>query len=89
MQQGKQPVLSNDVDLEELSGLTDSFSGADLAGLVRQASLQALRDSLQFESIPESEIDLSVNKRHFMLALQQLRPSVTSEVKNYHPHLHQ
>lgn len=81
LQQGKQPVLGNDVDLDELAALTDSFTGADLAGLVRQASLQALRDSLQFESTPESEIDLSVHKRHFMLALQQLRPSVTSEVK--------
>lgn len=66
--------------MEELAALTDSFTGADLAGLVRQASLQALRDSIRFEHTPENEIDLSVNKRHFMLALQQLRPSVTAEV---------
>lgn len=67
--------------MEELATRTDSFTGADLAGLVRQASLQALRDSLQFEATSEADIDLSVHKRHFMLALQQLRPSVTSEVK--------
>lgn len=80
-QHGKQPVLSNDVNLEEIAALTDSFTGADLAGLVRQASLQALRDSLQFEFVADTEIDLSVHKRHFMVALKQLRPSVTSEVK--------
>lgn len=81
LQQGKQPILSSDVELDELAALTDSFTGADLAGLVRQASLQALRESLQFDTIPETEIDLSVHKRHFMMALHQLRPSVTSEVK--------
>lgn len=86
MQQGKQPVLSSDVDLNELAALTDSFTGADLAGLVRQASLQALRDSLQFETTPENEIDLTVHKRHFILALQQLRPSVTSEVRTLSLH---
>lgn len=87
MQQGKQPVLSNDVDLDELAALSDSFTGADLAGLVRQASLQALRDSLQFGTTPEAELDLSVHKRHFMTALQQLRPSVTSEVKTTSTHI--
>lgn len=72
--------MSDDVVLEELAELTESFTGADLAGLVRQASLQALRDTLQFESTPESDIDLTVHKRHFKLALQNLRPSVSIEV---------
>lgn len=72
--------MDSDVNLEELAELTDSFTGADLAGLVRQASLQALRESLQVEATSESDIDLSVKKRHFMLALQHLRPSVTTEV---------
>ncbi|XP_031619973.1 nuclear valosin-containing protein-like isoform X2 [Contarinia nasturtii] len=79
--QGKQPVLAADVDLEELAELTDSFTGADLAGLVRQASLQALRDTLKIETTPESEIDLSVHKQHFLMALQNLRPSVSTEDK--------
>lgn len=83
LQQGKQPVLDTDVDLEELAQLTDSFTGADLAGLVRQASLQALRDSLKIETTAESEIDLSVHKQHFMQALQQMRPSVSTEVRDF------
>ena len=80
LQQGKQPILDDDVNLEELAQLTESFTGADLAGLVRQASLQALRDSLKFESASEEEIDLKVHKQHFMSALQQMRPSVSTEV---------
>lgn len=80
LQQGKQPVLDEDVNLEELAQLTESFTGADLAGLVRQASLQALRDSLKLESVPEEELDLKVHKQHFMSALHQMRPSVSTEV---------
>lgn len=74
--------MADDVDLVALSELTESFTGADLAGLVRQASLQALRDSLQTETTNESDIDLSVHKHHFMSALKSLRPSVSAEVKN-------
>lgn len=80
LQQGKQPILDADVNLEELAQLTDSFTGADLAGLVRQASLQALRDSINIDT-SETEIDLSVHKKHFVLALQHMRPSVSTEVK--------
>lgn len=72
--------MSDDVNLEELAEQTDSFTGADLAGLVRQASLQALRDSLLVEVTNEADVDLSVNKKHFVLALKHLRPSVSSEV---------
>lgn len=81
-QQGKQPVLSDDVNLEELAQLTETFTGADLAGLVRQASLQALRESITVDTESDKDIDLTVKKRHFMAALLNLRPSVTAEVKN-------
>lgn len=74
--------MASDVNLEELAERTDSFTGADLAGLVRQASLQALRESLEVENTCESDIDLSVKSRHFILALQHLRPSVTTEVND-------
>lgn len=72
--------MSDDVNLEELAELTESFTGADLAGLVRQASLQALRDSLQVEVTNEADVDLSVHKNHFTLALRHMRPSVSIEV---------
>lgn len=75
---GKEPPLSDDVSLEELSKLTESYTGADLAGLVRQASLQALKDSLLISN--ESELNLTVNKEHFKQALKQLRPSVSADV---------
>lgn len=78
--------MADDVDLEALADQTESFTGADLAGLVRQASLQALRDSLHVEFTNESDIDLSVHKHHFMSALKHLRPSVSKEVKINSPH---
>lgn len=38
--------MANDVKLEQLASLTENFSGADLAGLVRQASVCSLRESI-------------------------------------------
>lgn len=63
-----------------MAKLTDSFTGADLAGLVQQASLQALHESLTVEVASEADVDLSVHKRHFLVALKNARPSVSAEV---------
>ncbi|XP_021704551.1 ribosome biogenesis ATPase RIX7-like [Aedes aegypti] len=41
-----QPPLADDVDLSVVARLTEGYTGADLAGLVRQASLQTLKDSI-------------------------------------------
>lgn len=52
---------------------------------MRQASLHALKDYINLEqtiSVEDSSEDLNVNKRHFMLALEQLKPSVSAEVSN-------
>lgn len=77
---GTEPTLDGDVCLDDLATRTESFTGADLAGLVRQASLQALKDSISKEAAIDSDDDLKVHKQHFDLALKQLRPSVTPEV---------
>lgn len=79
---GTEPTLADDVSLDELAIRTDSFSGADLAGLVRQASLQSLKDSISKETTSKSEPELKVHKKHFDLALTHLRPSVSPEVSN-------
>lgn len=61
--------------------LTKGYSGADLAGLVRQASLNALKDSISCpENADDNSDDLSVTKDHFMRALDQTNPSVSAEV---------
>lgn len=65
------------MSIDELAQLTESYTGADLAGLVREASLQSLQDSMDK---PDSSDDMKVNKEHFRVALQNLRPSVTDKV---------
>lgn len=74
---GKKPELSEDVDFEEISSLTDGYTGADLSGLVRQASLQTLKESIEGDQISE---DLKVHRSHFVEVIKKLKPSVSSQV---------
>lgn len=69
------PVLAEDVDLSDLATKTDGYTGADLAGLVRQAAMMALKDTINNPDIPLDEI--CVKNEHFTKALCLLRPSVT------------
>lgn len=78
---GTEPTLAADVSIDALAERTESFTGADLAGLVRQASLQALKESISKENANEADDILKVHNKHFELALRQLRPSVSAEVK--------
>lgn len=79
----------------ELAALTNNYTGADLAGLVRQASLQALKQSIASALAQPAEaktktdkdnveaIDedpIAVSREHFMRALALIRPSVSEEV---------
>ncbi|XP_016977155.1 nuclear valosin-containing protein-like isoform X2 [Drosophila rhopaloa] len=74
---GKRPVLADDVDLDEIAAQTEGYTGADLAGLVKQASMFSLRQSL---NEGETKLDnLCVRSQHFKEALQQLRPSVNEQ----------
>lgn len=80
-----QPPLADDVDLSVVARLTEGYTGADLAGLVRQASLQTLKDSIAECSSDdkvssESEQDLKVALVHFQEAIRSIKPSVNEEV---------
>lgn len=74
---GSKPELAEDVDFSEIASLTNGYTGADLAGLVRQASLQTLK-----ESIDEEHDDLKVRKVHFIYAIKKLKPSVGDQVRS-------
>ncbi len=63
--------LAEDVDLEEIARKTEGYSGADLEALVREAVMIALRE--KFETRP-------VEMRHFLRALEVVKPSLTSEI---------
>ncbi|XP_013110137.2 nuclear valosin-containing protein-like isoform X1 [Stomoxys calcitrans] len=74
---GTRPVLADDVDFEILASLTDGYTGADLAGLVRQASMIALKESLNNTEVKLD--DLCVTQEHFNQAVKMLRPSVSAQ----------
>ncbi|MCE4607377.1 MAG: AAA family ATPase, partial [Caldisphaeraceae archaeon] len=67
--------LAHDVDLREVAEKTYGYTGADLAALVREAAMSALREDIQ-KGI--------VRKRHFEEALAKVRPSVTKYMIEYY-----
>lgn len=80
-----QPPLADDVDLNVIARLTEGYTGADLAGLVRQASLQTLKDSIaacnsEGNRAVDSDEQLKVALTHFQAAIRSIKPSVNEEV---------
>ncbi|MFH0986955.1 MAG: CDC48 family AAA ATPase [Candidatus Micrarchaeota archaeon] len=63
----KSVPLAKEVDLNELAEKTEKYSGADLAGIVREAAMNALRED------PEAK---QVKKKHFQKALKDTKPSL-------------
>jgi transitional endoplasmic reticulum ATPase len=63
--------LGDDVDLDDIAGRTEGYTGADLEDVVRRAGLQALRSNLDVEH---------VTMNFFDDALTQTRASVTPEM---------
>ena len=78
--------LADGIDLDDLARRTYGFVGADLAALVREAALEAVRRILpriNFEeaSIPPEILDsLSVDTNDFENALKRVSPSAMREV---------
>jgi ribosome biogenesis ATPase len=69
--------LHPSVNVESIARMSqcDRFSGADLAGLVREAAMMALRERLkESESEPPT---VTVSHQHFLQALSRVRPSVS------------
>ncbi|XP_058054260.1 nuclear valosin-containing protein-like [Anopheles bellator] len=93
-----QPPLDEDVQFERVAALTEGYTGADLAGLVRQASLQTLKDSIVGEGEQEdrdgstgekdaTEAMLQVHMAHFLEAIRTMKPSVNQEDKKHYEKL--
>ncbi|XP_050073662.1 nuclear valosin-containing protein-like [Anopheles maculipalpis] len=94
-----QPPLADDVEFEKVADLTDGYTGADLAGLVRQASLQTLKDSIMVSGVEErmgadnkqqeddAQLCLVVRFEHFQQAIRNTKPSVSAEDKKHYEKL--
>ncbi|EAR89093.2 AAA family ATPase CDC48 subfamily protein (macronuclear) [Tetrahymena thermophila SB210] len=67
----KMPVKEGDLDIEELSKMTDGYSGAEITLIVREAGLHALtRDIYQAQ----------VTKEDFINAISKVKPRITLEM---------
>ncbi|MDO8537857.1 MAG: CDC48 family AAA ATPase [archaeon] len=72
----KKVPLAKDVDLDELAEKTEGYSGADIEGLVREATLIAMEESNMAQT--------KVTRDHFEKAMHKILPSITKEViENY------
>ena len=78
--------LADGVDLKSLARQTYGFVGADLAALVREAAIEAVRQimpqlNLEEGTIPPEVLDnLSVSRKNFEEALKRVQPSAMREV---------
>ncbi|MFX0060697.1 MAG: AAA family ATPase [Candidatus Hermodarchaeota archaeon] len=63
--------LAEDVDLQKLAKQTDSYVGADIELICREAAMLALRENLDAKN---------VYQRHFEEAMKAIHPSVTPEL---------
>ena len=86
--------LADDVDLDEIAEITHGFTGADLAALVREAAMHALRRFLPYIDLEKGEIPrellekLKVTREDFMAALREIQPSAMREVYVEVPEVH-
>ncbi|MEM4160405.1 MAG: CDC48 family AAA ATPase [Thermoplasmata archaeon] len=86
--------LAEDVDLAALADLTHGYSGADLAALVKEAGMKALRRilpniDLESEKIPVQTLNsIKVTKEDFIAAFREMEPSTLREVFIERPNVH-
>jgi len=79
--------LADDVDIDALAEITHGYTGADLAALVKEAAMSALRKFLKSENIdlnkpipPEKLVNLKVTRNDFLEALKVVHPTLMREV---------
>ncbi|MEM0173038.1 MAG: CDC48 family AAA ATPase [Sulfolobaceae archaeon] len=80
--------LAEDVDLDRIAEVTHGFTGADIAALVKEAALSALRRFIREGKIkideptipPEVLKELKVTMNDFLAAMKIVQPSLLREV---------
>ncbi len=86
--------LADDVDLDKLADMTHGYVGADLAALVKEAAMRALRRimpeiDMEMEKIPVEILEkIEVTWDDFMDAYREMQPSTMREVLIEKPNVH-
>lgn len=74
------PKLASDVDLNQVAydNRCEGYTGADLAALIREAGMEALKEIIAGYGQPE------ISMRHIFQAFDKVRPSVREkDIKHY------
>ena len=69
----KRMPLSNDVKLQEIAIATQSYTGADLAALCREAAVHAMRNNSS-----------KISSHDFATSLKQVKPSISKEIDQWY-----
>ncbi len=86
--------LAEDVDLKKIAEMTHGYTGADLAALVKEAAMNALRRVLDKVNLERDEIppevleELRITMNDFIKALRDVSPSGLREVLVEVPEVH-
>ena len=72
--------MSNDVDLAKIAEKTEYYTGADIAALVKEAAMLALREAINNKEPHAREVTM----RHFEEAMTRVQPSLTSEIVRHY-----
>jgi len=67
--------LSPDVSLRELAEVSEGYVGSDLETIARESAIEALRQDEDAEE---------VSMRHFRQAMDNVRPTITDELREYY-----
>lgn len=71
----KNTPLAEDVDLENLAGITEGYVGADIEAVCREAVMFALRENFDVETI---------EMRHFREALKKVKPTINENIAQFY-----
>ncbi|MEL9909179.1 MAG: CDC48 family AAA ATPase [Desulfurococcus sp.] len=89
--------LAEDVDLDKIADMTHGYTGADIAALVKEAAMNALRRFMKEEGIeiekgqpiPAEKLEkLKVTMDDFLIAMRNVQPSLIREVFVEVPSVH-
>lgn len=82
--------LGDTVDLEEVAELTNHYVGADLESVCRTATMNATRrylETIDGDATAVDSSEVTVTMEDFITALDEVGPSVTSEVREAYENL--
>jgi len=81
----KSKPLADDIDIDDLAEKTDEYTGADLAAVVNDAVMMAIREVVaEGADLSSDKVSaMKLTKRHFEAALTAYKPRSKAEVSKY------